>query len=82
MKLLIDLPVNVYKDIERKNINMCTEVERQIKNGEVLLTGEWIVESDSEDEHYSEYYKCPVCGGISYHKGNYCSDCGTKMKGE
>ena len=54
------------------------------KQSDDRATGRWIVRNDSDEDGipFAEYYECSECGGISYNKGNYCSDCGAKMEVE
>lgn len=57
------------------------EIVERIKNGEIVLQderpqGEWIdVNGDGS------LWKCSNCGEKSCCKGNYCPDCGARMKG-
>ncbi|CAK7016730.1 MAG: hypothetical protein ENTB_04994 [Enterocloster aldenensis] len=37
-------------------------------------------ESIGYDEEYTEFFRCPVCGGENAFKGsNYCPDCGQRI---
>lgn len=79
MKLIINLPEAIYKDI-RDNYEGSEVILIAVKYGEPQTHGEWIIVDDCE--HFIA--KCSVCGRIEDSRivENYpfCR-CGAKMKG-
>jgi hypothetical protein len=84
MKLLIELPKEVYEDI-RDTYEGCGVLEIAVKYGEPLPHGEWI---EKEDFNQDIYYDCSICGnswctldGTPWQNGmNFCPNCGASMK--
>ena len=56
-------------------VPVCARYEEQSE-------GEWIDTGDEQLDKIYSGYKCSACGFIICgHSGNYCSECGAKMKG-
>jgi hypothetical protein len=79
MKLIIDIPENMYNDANILKVKDLPELKRIIANGTPLLKGEWIFRSGVT---CGGYYKCSNCGEVERAEKNYCSNCGAKMKGD
>ena len=87
MKLVIDIPNNLYKDIkESYSITLGTiytdKVVKAIKNGTQLQKGQWVKETLTDGK--AECVRCSNCGcGLYYFKefySNYCPNCGAEME--
>lgn len=86
MKLIIDIPDEEYKTLselsEKEKVNELSYYERIIANGtpyEERSTGEWI-NQDFDDLKISDY-RCNQCGHYQDDITNFCSNCGSYMKG-
>ena len=50
-----------------------------------VVHGEWVKEPMTFEKFYNDPYvsaNCSICGTRSRERGNYCHNCGAKMKGE
>lgn len=82
MKLLIDIPEEVYNDI-KVTYNGDEVVYDGVKYGtpyeEHEVKGEWIFRSGVT---CGGYYKCNKCGEVERAEKNYCPNCGADMRRE
>lgn len=89
MKLIIDIPEDMYKDANILIVKDLPELKKIIANGtiyEEINEGEWI------GEHF--VYKCSKCGHIADSVitvtgrniipmlSNFCPECGADMRGD
>ena len=79
MKLVIDIPDELYNDIIDHRIFAPNGVYSCIENGTPVKTGEWI-DLDNVVEVYDNWYECSVCGKESFDY-DFCPNCGVRMKG-
>lgn len=89
MKLIVDIPDQIYKELTETAI-IVTEaypstIERALTEStpyEERKTGKWILWEDCEGK--TRTCTCPICGDETrcWHAPNYCSNCGARLEVE
>ena len=92
MKLIIDIPEDLYKGIECRNPELeteyvCYELMKAVDNGTPLddvkaeNKGEWKSEDERVPLEESLLFRCSECNKVSFWQTNFCSNCGADMRG-
>lgn len=81
MKLIIDIPEDMYIDANILLVKEFPEIKKIIAEGTPLPQGEWIV-SGYIDTRRGYVAKCSCCKEDTVGGGNFCPNCGADMRKE
>lgn len=81
LKDLIGLPA----DLDAKTVQRCIEAVHNFPSADVRENkhGKWVYQEPNSGNKFRGAYWCNQCrNGVSYHKQNFCPNCGAKMDEE
>ena len=93
MKLVIDVPEDIYEALRKTNVilsgrwsgkNLTSIIFDAVANGkpQEQKKGHWITRYDRWGDVVTtiSHYQCSECGQYDYDKDDYCPNCGCLMK--